>query len=347
MVSFINFLIATTVILVNGEDSWLKGASAAEREFLSVAAKCKDVGAKFEISKDPNAKLPTEVYGYPAWIIVDSENRPVYQQECVNAKLIADNLEREVHNWDAKIKERDRLIKEGKIGEGLAVVLDPVLSSFSQRLIGKYQDQYKKEVSELKAADPDDKEGWVFKYTFIILTDVEGIICKNFKTKDYAANESYIAKNLAKPRLLPVQRQNLMLFRFKNQREQGDMTAALKTLEAAIAIAPETRVAEAARNMIKYYRDPIVIDDMEWREENNRPDFQAAVIDLTSVVKAPGKYTIKFVREAGRTSFRVNGKENDTFDYVYNGQGKPEFKCEMRGYGWFDGRGRIEVKQQF
>ena len=299
------------------------------------------------LEKPTEQKLPVEIYCYPAWVYLDDGGKAIYHQEGTSEKPDTTELESRVRMRDAALKAAEGLQgldKARKIGEALGYVLDPVMSSFSQRAMDSYMRQYRKERDEIKKCDPEDTLGYYFKYDFITLSVVEGVICKNMSKHDYAANDAYIDNLLAKQVLLPNQRQEILIFRYKNFLDQNKLDEAMQALADAIAVKPDTRSAEACRNVRKYFMEPVRLNGMKWRQEDNRPRWQEAILDLG--VTKPGTYTIKFIHEAGRTGFRVNGKEGTTFDYVYDGNGKPEFHFEIRGYGWFDGRGRVEVTEK-
>ena len=299
------------------------------------------------LEKPAAEKLPVEIFCYPAWVYMDDGGKAIYHQEGTAEKPDTAEFESRVQKRDAALKEAEGLQgldKARKIGEALGYVLDPVMSSFSQRAMDSYMSQYKKELAELKKCDPEDALGYYLKYNFIILPNVEGVICKNLSKKDYAANDAYIERELSKQVLLPNQRQEIMLFKYKNLLEQDKLDEAMQVLADAIAVKPDTPVAEACRNVRKYFMEPVRLTSLSWRQEDNRPRWHKVILELGSVVNKPGKYEIKFVHEAGRTLFRAGGKEGTVFEYNYDGQGNPEFHFEIRGTGWFDGRGRIEVK---
>ncbi len=310
-------------------------------------------------------KLPCEFFGYPCLIIRDAEGRPVFQREGVpvstvkKAAAYAKKYEKLCAARDAALKAAREmpvgLPKAEALGQALSPILDPVIATYSERAIAAYQNSVRGIVNEIKKADPNDTDGWAMKYTFCYMPIQEGTINK----KPYDENEKMIQDYLNKKALLPIQRQMVYAMRFKNELlragGEGDLTPAIKALDDGIALAPKTTIAEAMRNMKNYYQSPVKLSGMKWSGRDNRPRWHKAILNCSSQVKESGQYRVTFEKKAGNTSFRkvrfmgcADGKDlgRGAWSCNFTGEGKPILEMELRGHGWFEGRGEIHIQKE-
>ena len=337
-------------------DRYLSAFTAAANPAADDAVWCVYDRASGITKEEINAlgRLPCEIYSYPALIYRDGDGRVVFQRENIRAKDLKD-LASLVAETAAKVKARDRALeaarqlsgreKAAALGKALSPLLDPVLSTYSERAMSAYQNSVNSIVNEIKAADPADTDGWALKYTFNYFDFAKGQRGSDF--------ESYIAKSA----LLPVQKQFLYALMFKRELDKlkdGEPSEkAVWPLEKGIALAPSTPVAESLRNMRDYYVNPVRLENMRWLKRDNRPRWQKATLDASASVKEPGEYRVTFKEAQGGTDFRNVGFAGAEPGVKLDGRGKswrcrfpggePTLELEIRGSGWFDGHGDIEI----
>ena len=366
-----------SIILCIGT-GWMKDSDKYKEQFRLVAqATSGDVewalydrpsGLK---SEEVNAlgKLPCEIYSYPALIYRDGEGRPIFQRENVplvefqklgplvvrTAKM---RVDRDVALKSARAMPSgprravatgysDGELKAAALGKALSPLLDPVLSTYSERAIPAYQNSVKSIVAEMKAADPLDLDGWALKYSFNYFDFAKGQQGDKFE------------KVIEKPALLPNQKQMLYALVFKRELDKLDaeepVGKAIKPLEDGIALDPRSTIAQGMRNMRDYYTRPVALKEMRWTKRDNRPRWQRAFLDASSVAKVGGIYKVTFKEAAGGTKFRKvrfrGGAEGEQLDFGgkswrcrFPGEDKAVLELELKGSGWFDGHGDIVIE---
>ncbi len=318
-------------------------------------------------SEEVNAlgHLPCEFFGYPCLIFRDAEGRPILQRERVTLASVAKTPAVATH-YAKLCAERDAALKAARalpdgpakaaaLGKALAPILDPIISTYSERAIASYQNSVRGIVNEIRRADPSDAAGWATKYSFCYLPLQEGKIWKG----SYEANQTLINDYLKMSALLPIQRQMVYCMRFKNEMQraggEGSIGPALQALRDGIALDPKSTLAEAMRNMIEYYTAPVRLRKMGWENRDNRPRFQKAVLNCASVVKSAGNYRVEFRARTGGTSFRnvkfvgnpEGAKQNgNVWLCSFSGEGRPILELEIRGSGWFSGNGDIIITKE-
>lgn len=309
-------------------------------------------------------KLPCEVYGYPCLIYRDSEGRPIFQQECIRLEALQKLAPLATRTLKLR-NDRDIALKAARamakgpakaeaLGKALAPLLDPVLNTYSERAVGSYQSSVRGIVNEIREADPKDTDGWAAKYSFCYLP-----IAQEFGKHDYLENADTVSMLLAKKALLPVQRQQLYALRFKlmldKTPEDEKLDGALAALKEGIAVDPSSPMAASMRNIMSYYTNPVRLSGMRWIGKDNRPRWQKATLDCSSVVKVGGTYRVSFKAKAGGTRFRKvafaggpEGEERTGGVWIcrFPGEGKPVLEMEIRGSGWFDGNGDIVITRE-
>lgn len=309
-------------------------------------------------------KLPVEFFDYPCLIFIDAKGNPIRQYEGITLT--------ELHQMGPKLIElvklcqtRDEALKNARtakdpktrarlIGMAIAPWMDPIIDTYSERAIGGYQNAVKSLVDEMRAADPVDAEGWAEKYSFCYMPIMEGKIAK----QGGEAARKEIDRLLGKSAFRPVQRQLVycMLFKYELDQVKSDdepLDRAIRALRTGIDIAPSTTIAEAMRNIINYYTEPVQLRDMRWVSRDNRPRWQAAMSDVSKEVKNKGTYVVEFRHRTGGTQIRKvafagnrPGKQiagTQKWECEYTGDTKPIVTFELKGSGWFSGTGEIII----
>ncbi|GAA5125378.1 hypothetical protein JIN84_14045 [Luteolibacter yonseiensis] len=133
------------------------------------------------------------------------------------------------------------VMKAGRLGQGLDCMnlgLGP-------------KDAYKPVLEEMKKADPDDKSGYIGKYTFSSEKLVDLAIDKAEK-KDFTAADQELTRWDANPRLSPRQKQELQAARFALYQRWPEKKSALKPLlEKMRDIDPKSELGQAAVNYLE------------------------------------------------------------------------------------------------
>ncbi len=308
-------------------------------------------------------KLPVEFFGYPCLIYIDNAGRPIAQYEGISLEALAKiggklgEHAKMCATRDAAIKNartaKDPRTKAKLIGRALAPWLDPIIDTYSERAIGSYQAAAKPFVKEMREADPADPEGWAEKYEFCYAPIMEKTICKGGE----AAARAEIERLLGKSAFRPIQRQFVygMLFKVELDQVRDDeapLDRAIRALRTGIDIAPRTTLAQAMRNLLAYYTEPVRLRDMRWTSRDNRPRWQAAECDCSRDVHDSGRYLVEFhaltdgtqIRkvsfEGGKIGTQKPGTQTWACDFP---GGRPILKFELKGSGWFSGTGEIRI----
>jgi tetratricopeptide (TPR) repeat protein len=310
--------------------------------------------------------LPVEVYGYPAWIYMDSKLRPIWHEENIAMSDVV-KLPATAKALNAKRKRRDAAIlkasslkeieRAAAIGKALAETLDPINDTMVFREANQYRSKYQSFFSMIKSNDPNDRTGYYFKYTFSFLPVMEGTILKNDANKEYDKNYAYTREKLVLNVLSPSQRQQLIVFNYRTALDSGDFDKAMKYLDEAIAVSSSTAMGQDCVRMKQFLTQPVVLTDFRWTPKDNRPRWTPMSLDASGAITKPGEYTVTFRHEAGQTKFRnlvlrvgretLATAEGEKAEFVLSVKrlpvGRPILTVEGQGTGWFDGCGDIVV----
>lgn len=368
-----------TVVLMTGS-GWLTTADRVREAFRRAAERsgAEVVWAVYDRPSDLSSdeidalgKLPVEVYSYPAWFYVDGAGVPLAQSEgfeslsseALSARVAAlAKIRRDRDAAHAAASGLSGTAKADALGRMLAPVLDPVIDTYSELQREKYFNYNRRYVDEIRAADPSDSCGWVAKYTFGFAKLIESEIDRNCQEKKFDANERRVRELLANVRFRPIQRQFISLFRFKNAIAQNDIPGAVKVLDETIALAPKSHLATGCREVKRYYTEPLVIEGMRWRKDQNRPYWAKTTADVTALVRSAGTYRVRFVAKEASMKFRdvrllrngtvvaeTKGETQDARLVVPEVRSSDTFSLafEMRGAShWFGSTGDIAFEKE-
>lgn len=133
------------------------------------------------------------------------------------------------------------MMKAGRLGQGL----DRMDQGLGPKGV------YKPILEEMKKADPEDKSGYIGKYSFSAEKLVDLAIDKAEK-KEFAEADKEFAKWEANPRLSPKQKQELQAARFALYQRWPERKADLKPLlEKMRDIDPKSELGQAATNYLE------------------------------------------------------------------------------------------------
>lgn len=191
------------------------------------------------------------VRSLPAVALYDSEGRLVGSVSGSDEMDSAGGLLAATKKLLVTRRERDELwkvadgasavIKAGKLGQGL----DRMNIGLGPKGI------YKPVLEAIQKADPEDKSGYVGKYTFSNEALV-GLALKSAEAKNYGEAESEFAKWDRNPRLSPTQRQQLQAAKFAlYQRWPEKKSEVRPILEKMRDIDPKSELGQAAANYIE------------------------------------------------------------------------------------------------
>ncbi len=206
-------------------------------------------GEKEAIKKNEAGNPP--VRSLPAVALYDAEGRLVGTVSGTEELAAAGGLLAATKKLLVTRRERDdlwkaadgaaALIKAGKLGQGL----DRMNLGLGPKGI------YKPVLEEIRKADPEDKSGYVGKYTFSNDALV-GLALKAAETKNYAEAETEFAKWDRNPRLSSTQRQELQAAKFAlYQRWPEKKNEVRPILEKMRDIDPKSDLGQAAANYIE------------------------------------------------------------------------------------------------
>lgn len=137
------------------------------------------------------------------------------------------------------------MMKAGRLGQGL----DCMDLGLGPKGI------YKPMLAEMAKADPDDKSGYIGKYSFSSEKLVDLAIDKAEK-KEFADADREFAKWDANPRLSPKQKQELQAARFALYQRWPEKKSALKPLlEKMRDIDPKSELGQAAVNYLEMLKE--------------------------------------------------------------------------------------------
>ena len=311
--------------------------------------------------------LPMEIYGYPAWIFTDADGRILGVAENITLGDLA-SLPLTVKSLALKRKKRDIALAKAEavdgverarlIGLALVETVDPLIEKFPFRTHSMILKSYADLVKTMREADPEDRSGNVFKYTFNYLPILEGTILKNNAAKAFDKNNAYLREKLAIPVLTPKQRQQLAIFRYTTAMAAEDLAGAMRYLDEVIAIAPKSDFAEDCLRLKRYHTEPLQLPGLRWIPEDNRPRWTPFTVDVSSRIQGPGRYTLTFRHQEGKTLFRqpklraanqvIASAEGEKLVYTLTVDrlppGRVLLTAELKGTGWFAGRGEIVIE---
>jgi len=198
-----------------------------------------------------NAAGNPPVRSLPAVALYDSEGRLVGTVSGTDELAASGGLLAATKKLLVTRRERDELwksaegasaiIKAGKLGQGL----DRMNIDLGPKGI------YKPVLEEIRKADPEDKSGYIGKYTFSNEALV-GLALKAAESKNYAEAETEFAKWDRNPRLSPTQRQELQAAKFALfQRWPEKKNEVRPILEKMRDIDPKSDLGQAAANYLE------------------------------------------------------------------------------------------------
>ena len=361
---------------------WMKDSERLVKGFKQVASRCKRqdlVWAVYDLKRELDDKgrealgtLPLEIYGYPAWIYMDAKSRALWHKESIELKdllklpLYADRLAPKRKKRDAELKKViawdgiEGMEKAEIIGRALDPILTPIIEHFPFQVVSKYIGSYRDLIDRMKAFDPTDRHGYLFKFTFNYLPIVEGTILKNCNGKKFRENYRFLDEKLALGILTPTQRQRLMAFKFTTALRENKLEKGIGYLDEAIALAPKSAFAADCKRVKKYYTQPVILKELRWNPEDNRPRWTQMIVEITPEVKDYGSYTLEFKHEAGHTKFRnpaikvgrrtVAEMEGERTTFTFSMKDVPDdrvyLSVESLGTGWFSGCGDILIRKK-
>lgn len=378
-----------TFVLCTGSD-WLREHEECEKEFRYAAQKYSGscgwaiYDRKDGLSKDEaNAlgKLPCEIYGYPAIIYRDSEGKPFMQLEAVTPAMLR-TINESMLKWEAIRVRRDEALAKARnmppgrgraeaLGRALGEWLDPLIDSYSHRSLGAYQRAVKDIVEDIRKNDPGDSMGYAEKYSFWFFDNMKNTVLANAQNGEYKKTAEFLKEKLEKPAFTPYQRQAFRIMEFRNWIHQYDSIKdekseekkaakrrAMEALDLCVSESPKSTLSNAAKNMKRYYCEPVRLSKMRWLKCDNRPYWATATLPVGEYVKKAGTYRITFKPDAGGTSFRncallnaggatLGQDKGEGNNYTVTiGEPGPGaiLQVELRGSGWFDGHGEIKVE---
>ncbi len=193
-----------------------------------------------------NAKGDPEVRSIPAVAVYDSGGRFVGSFSGVAEMDGAGGLLPATRKLLTTCRQRDEfwksadgasgMIKAGRLGQGL----DSMDIGLGPKGV------YKPVLEEIRKADPDDKSGYIGKYTFSSEKLVD-LALEKAEKKDFAAADDELRKWDANPRLSPKQRQQLQAARFALYQRWPERKRELKAvLESMRDIDPKSELGMAA-----------------------------------------------------------------------------------------------------
>ena len=190
------------------------------------------------------------VRGYPTIVLTDAKGRPYaktgYKEGGPEAYLT--HL-RELAKTGAALKAA--LAKAaGARGADKAALLDKALADLDPELAGA---AYKDVIQQIIAADADNKAGLKHKYALILAeNDVQAALSKN----DLDGAMALIDKAFKELSPSGTQAQELLVTKGLIQNKKGDKAAAIATLEAARAAAPESDRARQIAGFLERLKQP-------------------------------------------------------------------------------------------
>ena len=163
----------------------------------------------------------------------------------------------------------------------------------------------------LEKADPQDKTGWAFAFSFDP-TETCYKVQDFAKKKDYAGGEAFIKELEAKPQghLSNNQRQGLMLLRYVLHKDNPAQAQALDDLlRRTLAIDATTHFGIAAQGLLCLRGQGPVAIPYGWRAkdaQSGRRNWPVSV-GVAKVVRGPGHYELTVRREKGRGAMTLHG----------------------------------------
>lgn len=366
------------LVLLVGSD-WLKDSDLYKQTFERIAPRTlgKEIlfcvyDERAGLSKEERehlGKLPFTINAYPAWIYCDAQGHPIDHRENVTLKEIS-LLPKRIAELSTLRKQRDKAFARAEkcqgieraklIGQALSETLDPVIETFSIQAIHQYQKSYDDLIKKIKEADPEDRTGYVYKFTFTFLSLQEEVVQKYAKTKEYDQCYNDIREKLKNKTLTPKQRQYLYLANYATSMKAENLERALTDLETAAKIAPKSPLSDECKRLIAYHTEPVRLTGMRWTPADNRPQWTPMLLDVSSSFPEKGKYSVRFEHRKGRTLFKnltlltgektiaqINEQSNSFQIQLPRGlrNKKVTLKIEAQGTGWFSGCGDILIER--
>ena len=211
----------------------------------------------------------------------------------------------------AEGKTRDKAVAAAlKSGDPEAIgrALAPLVEALGQK---SSKERCKALWQALEKADPQDKTGWAFAFSFDP-TETCYKVQDFAKKKDYAGGEAFIKDLEAKPQghLSNNQRQGLMLLRYVLHKDNPAQAQALDDLlRRTLAIDATTHFGIAAQGLLCLRGQGPVAIPYGWRAKDARAGRQNWIVSVgvAKVVRGPGHYALTLKREKGRGAMTLHG----------------------------------------
>ena len=211
----------------------------------------------------------------------------------------------------AEGKTRDKAVAAAlKSGDPEAIgrALAPLVEALGQK---SSKERCKALWQALEKADPQDKTGWAFAFSFDP-TETCYKVQDFAKKKDYAGGEAFIKDLESKPQghLSNNQRQGLMLLRYVLHKDNPAQAQALDDLlRRTLAIDATTHFGIAAQGLLCLRGQGPVAVPYGWRAKDakaGRRNWPVSV-GVAKVVRGPGHYALTLKREKGRGAMTLHG----------------------------------------
>ncbi len=323
---------------------------------------------QIEADKKQNKALEIVPRNYPEIVLSDNAGRAYAQIDCrLDApKTPAALLKKIEVALDSKAKRDTAFAEAEKLsGPDKALALGRGLDALAPDVAGTY----KAEIDVMKKADPEDKSGYVAKYTFHANTFLEREVLKPVADKKPEDAARAIAKMLANDKLTLDQKMYVRAAKvafFKEQKKQPEMIAALRE---TVAASPAHDLAQGAQGYLDFLEKPVTLPDGKWNNPCCRnPGIW--LVDVSDTVKTPGRYQVVMehlngsdrqrvsnvalvagdkVLAAKKTDERV-GPDNKRLAWEFDVPEVPDGKIDVRlgvtceGW-WWHSEGRVSVQK--
>lgn len=359
------------VVVWNGSD-WSKEAQAVTKLVNAESARSqlpvlwaeeddKDSLSEAELNERKNKSPSFPAWNIPAIQVYTPENEVMASFENVSPAEIG-----KIISSIPKILETEKQAQtiwkraEGKSGIDAVRIYDQGLSLLTLEA----KKSRKSILDKVRQADPDDKEGVIFKNNFNHQPYMEKLnsLCGE---KKWDEAEKLLKEKLAVKGLGNNEKQKVMAGAFSLARNKGDKEKSLQVLTEIIKLDPNTEMGRGAKNYYNYLTQPVVLRGRKISSRDMRPDFLPMTADVGDVVKGAGTYKVEFKFNKGGASIR-NAKfvvgnrvvaelpegernaEKNTFTLDLNSSpgSRVQLVVEAKGAGWFDAFGEIIITKQ-
>ncbi len=308
---------AQTAALFVGSD-W-DTASAAVRQTWERPGFATSVGAKTAVVDAPERvddatrkaweaqkAIRLEPKAYPAVAVFAASGDCVLLEEDVRSPSA---LAPTVREGLARAKTLEAAIASGD-AERLGRALAPVVADLGAR---ETRNRCRRAWEALEKADPEDRTGWRFAFTFDPAQDACYKVQDFAKRKDFAGGEAFIEALEAKPagHLSANQRQGLMLLRYVLRRGEPGQAAAMDALlREVLAVDSHTHFGLAAQGLLCARGQGPVAIPYGWRQKDAADGRRTwpVTVGLAKTLREPGHYVLTLDRDKkARGGMRVEG----------------------------------------